>query len=316
MNNKSGHNGKNQSDDKALFDQFSDDEKARVKKLWEMSTRAATKEPEVTSDDIENALNKVHKKIGENSGQSTTHRLFNWKWMAAAAVILIMAGAGILFTPQTTTAPYGELSTVELPDGSTVELNSGSQIWYNRLYAFSNRTVNLDGEAYFSVKAGVGSDPFIVNANNSTIRVTGTEFNVRSWSGDPDSATEVAVSEGSVQFYPADNPGTAVTISPGQLSTLSAGLAKPTPPEPVTIDRVIGWRDRMLIFNDKSLPVIFKELERRFDTEIRLEDESMADETLTTYYAAPDNVESVLEDICRVKGLRYSETANGYRVYR
>ncbi|MDZ7682814.1 MAG: hypothetical protein U5J63_14135 [Fodinibius sp.] len=42
----------------------------------------------------------------------------------------------------------------------------------------------------------------------------------------------------------------------------------------------------------------------------------MADETLTTYYNNPKDVELILKDICRVKGLRFSESADGYRVYK
>jgi hypothetical protein len=62
--------------------------------------------------------------------------------------------------------------------------------------------------------------------------------------------------------------------------------------------------------------MIFNELERRFDIRILLSSKEIASETLTTYYAKPKHVESIIKDICRVKGLRYAKTANGYRVYR
>lgn len=321
MSNKSGNNGKDNTAYKDIIEQFPDHEKERVEKIWEITPDAASREPGVSEMDVEQALSAVHARIRqETDGQNADHFTANgngnrlWKWIAAAAVIILGMGTGILFIPQTTTAPNGELVTVELPDGSSVELNSGSQIRHNRLFAFSNRTLHLEGEAFFSVENG--SPPFIVNANNSAIEVTGTEFNVRSWSEDPSGETEVTVSEGSVQFYPVGKPDSAVTISPGNLSKLTAKMTKPTIPEPITIDRIIGWRNHQLIFNNKPLVVIFRELERRFDVRITLEDKTAAGETLTTYYAEPQNVKSVLEDICRVKGLRYSETANGYRVYR
>lgn len=307
MTDKSG----NRENNDPYFDHFPAEEQDRIKKLWEMSAQAAPKEPQITNDEVENALSEVHKHIEEKGGEQ---QYFEWKWIAAAAVVLLVVGAGILFTPQTTTAPYGELTSVELPDGSSAELNSGSQIQYNRLFTISNRTVHLEGEAFFSVESN--DRPFIVNTNNSTIRVTGTKFNVRSWSQDPGGETEVAVSEGSVQFYLANNPDSAVTVSPGELSKLTATMGKPTSPKSVALNRIIGWRNGMLIFDNKSLQIIFKELERRFNVEIRLEGKSLSQETLTIYYDKPKNIESILTDICRVKGLSFSKTANGYRVYK
>ena len=93
-------------------------------------------------------------------------------------------------------------------------------------------------------------------------------------------------------------------------------MKEPTVPEPVTMDRILGWRSEQLVFNKKSLPVIFGELERRFDISIHLEAEDMEGETLTTIYANPMSVETVLDDICRVKGLRYTQTVSGYRIHK
>jgi hypothetical protein len=233
MSNKSGNNGKDNTAYTAIFEQFPDEEREQLKKIWEITPDAASREPGISEEDVKHALSDVHARIQqETSSQNEDHVETNgkrlWKWIAAAAVIILGMGTGILFIPQTTTAPKGELVTVDLPDGSSVELNSGSQIWHNRLFAFSNRTLHLEGEAFFSVENG--SPPFIVNANNSAIEVTGTEFNVRSWSEDPSGETEVTVSEGSVQFYPAGKPDSAVTISPGNLSKLTAKMTKPTIP--------------------------------------------------------------------------------------
>lgn len=314
MTDKSGHNDKNRSDHRNLFEQFPAGERDRFKEIWEVSARATSERPEITEDEIEDALTEVHRCLEKKNRVSKSSSLFEWRWVAAAAIILLVFGAGILLVPKTVTAPRGEITNVTLPDGSTVELNSGSKLRYTRLFSFTNRTVKLNGEAFFTVRDDDHS--FIVNANGSTVKVTGTKFNIRSWSVDPGNETEVAVSEGAVQFYPAGRRDRSVTIIPGQLSRLTARMKKPIIPKPVSIDRILGWRDHKLIFNNKSLLVIFRELERRFDVSIQLENSDIGRETLTTYYAEPRAAESVLKDICRVKGLRYAETANGFRVYR
>lgn len=317
MNDESAHNTNNRSDRKEFFEQFPADESKRFKKIWDISAHADPELPDVEKDEIEEALSAVHRRIKVNdtfSLSEPSHSTFNWIWISAAAAILLIFAAGMLLIPQTATAPYGELTSLTLPDGSQVELNSGSRLSYNRLFSFTNRSIRLDGEAFFSVRKG--DHPFIVHANGSTVRVTGTKFNVRSWSEEPDTETEVAVSEGNVLFHPAGHENKSVTIAPGQLSRWSVTMKEPTDPKAVTIDQILGWRDQKLIFNNKPLGVIFKELERRFDVEIQLKSTGIIHETLTTYYAEPQDVASILKDICMVKGLRYAKTANGYQVYK
>ncbi|MDX1636561.1 MAG: FecR domain-containing protein [Balneolaceae bacterium] len=302
-----------------LLHQFPDEHKTSAAEIWKRSAKAAPGRTVVTETETERALRDLHHRIPEfdpntesytdlGDGSSRT-----WRWLAAAAIILLTLGAGYLLIPQTASAPYGEMETVKLPDGSTVQLNSGSQIRYNRLFAHLNRDITLDGEAFFSVRSG--DIAFSVETNNSTVTVTGTKFNVRSWSSDPVQETEVTVAEGRVTFSAIENPDTAVTLKPGQLSKLSGSSAVPSPPKKVAVDRFTGWRHNNLIFNEKSLAVIFRELERRFDVNIDVNVTNAHTETLTTYYADPGDVESILEDICRVKGLNFAKTANGYRVY-
>lgn len=307
------------SDFKDFFGQFSPEEREEVKKMWETSETIAPQSPDIQQHEVEEALSAVNSRIDSgavhpaNNQNTAFHVNLSWKWMAAA-VILLIAGAGFLTIPKTIYAPKGEIITTSLPDGSTVDLNSGSELRYNRLFSFMNRKVELNGEAFFSVNDG--EHPFVVEANNATIKVTGTEFNVRSWSGDPGKVTEVTVSEGTVQFYREDARDSFVTITPGRLSRLTEQMEKPTAPEKISIDRILGWRDHKLVFNDQPLIVIFRELERRFDVRIQIENSGIGQQKLSTYYADPRNIEWVLNDICRVKGLNYAKTADGYRIYK
>lgn len=64
----------------------------------------------------------------------------------------------------------------ELPDGSIIYINQNSSISYDK--SFSPRTVNLEGEAFFSVVSG--DEPFTVTCRHGQITVTGTEFDARS----------------------------------------------------------------------------------------------------------------------------------------
>lgn len=319
MTDKAGHNDNKKSDYNKVAEQFPDGQQDHVKELWELSAHAKSVRQDVSGEEVENALSEVHKRM-ESAGSETVAensratRFHDWRWIIAAAVFLMAFGIGILFVPQSVHAPYGEMTSLTLPDGSEVELNSGSEVRYNRLFSLSNREIELNGEAFFSVQNG--EIPFEVNANGTTVRVTGTRFNVRSWSEGPGEETEVTVTEGSVQFFPEGEAGRSVTIMPGQLSRWAAEMDVPTNPDSVSLDRILGWRDHKIAFNKKPLPVLLRELERRFDTSIKLEAERMRTESITVYYVDPKDVEAILKDVCRVKGLRYAETANGYRIYQ
>lgn len=299
-----------------LFEAFPEEEREEMKELWEQSKHAEKDRPRVSNQEVEQALSNVSQKItAEDSEASGAGRIsIHWRWISAAAVLLLMLGAGVLWMPQTISAPHGEFASVTLPDGSTVELNSGSELQYSRLYGVTNRSVSLDGEAFFSVEKG--QSPFIVSGSGASVEVTGTKFNVRSWQEDSQNEMEVAVVEGSVSFYPTAEQLQSVSLERGQKSSWTALQKQPTSPESIAMEKISAWRDGKLIFDHKSLDLIFRELERRFNVSINLEARAMADETLTTYYNNPKDVELVLKDICRVKGLQFAETRTGYRIYK
>ncbi|WP_296382619.1 FecR family protein [Winogradskyella sp.] len=72
---------------------------------------------------------------------------------------------------------FGESKIVTLLDGSEVILNSKSKLSYNDEDWKENRTLSLDGEAFFKVQKG---STFTVNTNNGSVTVLGTQFNVNS----------------------------------------------------------------------------------------------------------------------------------------
>ncbi len=83
--------------------------------------------------------------------------------------------------------------TLALADGSQAELNARTSLWTD--FRYGRRIVRLDrGEAFFAV-AKDPAHPFLVETPAGTIRVTGTQFNVRVTET---GAAEVTLLEGSV----------------------------------------------------------------------------------------------------------------------
>ena len=95
----------------------------------------------------------------------------------------------------TLTTPQGGEFKVTLPDGSNVWLNAGSSLHYPTAFTGNERRVELTGEAYFDVKKG--SKPFKVITKETSIKVTGTKFNINAYAQDTISATLI---EGNIQL--------------------------------------------------------------------------------------------------------------------
>ncbi len=96
----------------------------------------------------------------------------------AASLILLLGLFQFLNFDQTFKTNYGEQLSVFLPDSSEVVLNASSSIKFNEKKWNEDRTVKLNGEAFFKVKKG---SKFKVVTNEGTVSVLGTQFNVNEY---------------------------------------------------------------------------------------------------------------------------------------
>ncbi|MCY1270687.1 FecR protein [compost metagenome] len=170
-----------------------------------------------------------------------------------------------------------------LPDASRVELNRRSTLWY--LEFRNQRSVGLaDGEAYFDVQRDTGR-PFVIRADNATIRVTGTHFNV--WSAPQ--RTTVTVTQGAVLTSPLPTETGA-----DQAAELTAGMqAVFTPGKPLLIGRVdpahaAAWRAGKLRLDDVSLRDALPLINRYLDQPLSLADEAAGELRIGGIYDTAD----------------------------
>lgn len=99
--------------------------------------------------------------------------------------------------------PKGQTVSISLPDGSKVWLSSRSKLTFSNLFSGNERMVELDGEGFFAVSKSEDR-PFIVNTQKYNIQVTGTQFNVLSYSESPFFETDLI--EGAVFVYDKNEP--------------------------------------------------------------------------------------------------------------
>lgn len=104
-------------------------------------------------------------------------------WLRIAAVLVV--GLALWFglsdrSGVVLDAPAGEQMVHQLPDRSKVQLNAGSRLTYNQKNWQDDRSLQLQGEAYFDVEKGA---TFQVQTTLGTVSVLGTQFNVRQRNG-------------------------------------------------------------------------------------------------------------------------------------
>ncbi|HEY8615962.1 FecR family protein [Phenylobacterium sp.] len=191
---------------------------------------------------------------------------------AAAAVAVLLAPT--LAPPPAPTAyatAVGQRQTIALADGSRLELNAGTKLSVS-LSRDARRVVLEKGQAVFDVAADP-KRPFEIAAGDRTVRVVGTQFDVRRRDG----RLSVTVARGVVEVRPAGAAtGRAYRLRPGQRldhveGAVEARVAAAAPEE------VLGWRSGRLVYRDRPLSEVVADLNDQFPTPIRLADPELAD---------------------------------------
>jgi transmembrane sensor len=244
-----------------------------------------------------------------------------WVWTAAAALLaLVLVGGWLWRRPVTVSAGAGQQRTASLPDGSTVELNSGTTLSYRRGFQAwpfvdaGRRIVRLEGEAFFRVDET--SRPFVVETATARVTVEGTRLNVRARPR-VDSTTEVTLTAGRVRVAGRRAPDRAVLLDRQGLRTrVETADSAPAPPESAQTDHVLAWRRDGFAVSNRPLSQVLREIERRYDTTLRLHDSvRRTTAPVSLYYPKPTDLSVILRDLCTALDLNYRPTNRGYEVF-
>ena len=159
------------------------------------------------------------------------------------------------------------MKTVTLPDGSQVELNLGTQLTFSNYK--DQRRVNLSkGEAFFKVRHDA-SHPFVVQAAEGRIRVTGTQFNVWRY----EDQVRVTLLEGSVLVTGNQNlSGDGLRLEPGMQARYKAGDYTPQISQTYADTPDLAWRNGKLVLDNLTLADALPLINRYLDTPLVLAD--------------------------------------------
>lgn len=102
------------------------------------------------------------------------------------------------------------IQKVILPDNSVVSLEMNSSIITDENYGKTNRTVYLEGEAYFEVRSNP-QKPFLVYSGGLVTEVLGTSFRIKP--KPKSNIIEVSVQRGKVSVYASENKKTGSKLN-------------------------------------------------------------------------------------------------------
>jgi ferric-dicitrate binding protein FerR (iron transport regulator) len=235
------------------------------------------------------------------------------------------------------TSPYGSMSEIKLPDGTSVILNAGSTLKYKNDFNRNNRDIELYGEAYFKV-AKNPEIPLVVSAGYIDVIALGTEFNIKAY---PEESTiETTLIEGKVEIANS-NPVKKVEdefidLVPNQKAIFYKGEEefkieainkKTIQPEPVKpflenilispkadVEKTVAWTEGRLIFRGESFENLCIDLQRKYDVKFVFIEEALKNYRFTGVLL-DETLEQVLNVIKLSAPIDYSVEAKSVYLF-
>lgn len=203
---------------------------------------------------------------------------------------------------QTVEVPVGQRVKLTLADGSLIWLNSKSQFRYSQNYAMQNRTVQLNGEAYFEV-AHNSKMPFIVKTRKAFVTVKGTKFNLYAYDNEP--SIETTLIEGKVDFSENRDNGINKSMLPNEQLIYNADSRKIEIFPEINTEVVTSWVKGTYFFNNVTLKEMVRRLTHYYNVRFEVKSDSILDYSCTGKFRIDEPLDEVLKVISTSRPFKY-----------
>lgn len=297
---------------RALFDQIESDPANKAEFIRMQNTVTISKLGEQSGDN-EWATQKMEE-LGSRINHKKTRNLYlNLAKYAAVAAILLV-NIWLLtdkFIPKEKTVLY---TKIEVPKGQRIymTLQDGTKAWLSPRSVikipneFSNkeRSVELDGEGFFSVTKDT-ERPFIVKTKQYDIKVLGTKFNVFAYS--ESNRFETNLVEGSVQVINNNRPQENVILKPNEMVSLFNGnLIKST----ASFNNEEYLESGIFYFSNKKFSEILDYLTLWYKVKFDIKNTAQIDQYVSGKFRQSDDIERILKALQGVHHFRYKIVNN------
>ncbi len=218
----------------------------------------------------------------------------------------------------TVATPKSGQYQVLLPDGTKVRLNSMSSLRFPVTFDPVERKVELSGEAYFEVATAISAGrriPFRVVSNGQVIEVTGTKFNVNTFSDD--SYIKTTLLEGGVKVR-EQTTGSSVQLKPGEQSLVrmsspargAAGRKDIISVRKADVEGDLAWTNGYFHFKESDLKEVMQQLIRWYDIEVEYAG-NISSERFNGYVSRKVSLSNVLAILQHGSDVRFELTDKG-----
>lgn len=188
----------------------------------------------------------------------------------------------------TITIPRGGEYTLTLSDGSSLWMNSESEIRIPEHFDNKSREVYMTGEIYFDIARDTAA-PFLIHTRQGDIKVYGTSFNVRDYTGESFLATTLV--SGEVAFQ---QEGRETYLQPGEQLRVEK-VSGETTVEKVDIRTYCSWKDGRFVFEKQRLEEIMNTISRWYDIRVEYESTDMKNILFTGNIKRYGDINQVIE---------------------
>lgn len=202
----------------------------------------------------------------------------------------------------------GVKGKITLPDGSEVILNSASTLRTPARYENGKRVVELEGEGYFKVESNPDWPMYVRTSRGVTVKVTGTEFNLSTYSDD--TALKLTLVRGKVSLIDEKNE-TEIAVREKEEVVIGNRRQLETPTrKPADIKVNTSWKDGYLVFDNTPIREVIKKMERWYGIDITVADARVMNNTFTASFQSESlqQVLTLLDITCGIKSKIKSPT--------
>lgn len=280
----------------------------RLKKAWIVSNKEID---EKISSSAPLIWNNIITQISKKAPKMYTRRSLIYHTAISAAAALILMFVLHIFMNESLRSdnteyasfymPRGEKGQIFLPDGTKVWLNSDSKLTLGNDFSTKNRTVVLNGEAFFDV-AKSDKHKFIVQTESVDVMVHGTAFNVTAYPGASD--VEVSLQRGAVSIYKSGSDKELASLIPNQRISINkeSHLAK------INLfddDSDIAWTFDELIFVHAPLEEVFSKMGNWYGVDIAIAEAPSQQDLKYRFKIKSESLTEILELINKMTPIEY-----------
>lgn len=205
--------------------------------------------------------------------------------------------------------PYGEVAQVVLQDGTSIKLNAESTLSYAKNFSLFSREVSLDGEGYFEV-APEGGRPFTIDLDGVVVKVTGTSFNLKAYSGGD---VVVWLDEGSVELIDEDKRAHA--LKEGDVAVYNREARECVIGKRDEVAPVAEWAEHRLSFYRAPLGEILDTLSRQYNVQFVAENDTLLDVRFSIVSDAEELLE-VLGELEAISQIKFEAVEDNHYIVR